>query len=233
MEVPTVVYDANVLYPAPLRDFLVRLGVSGLVRSRWTDAIHDEWIRSLLRNRPDLTPDHLRRTRALMDRAVRDCLIMSYEDRIDDLSQPDPDDRHVLAAAIHANAEIILTFNTRDYPKATLASYSIVAQRPDDFVAKLFDRDAGAICAVARAQRSALISPVQSVKQFLTTLRGVGLTKTAAHLETRPNDATEGQNQPERGAGESEQAGLGEQNATQTRTIRVVRFQSHVTFERR
>ena len=51
----TVIYDANVLYPAPLRDFLMRLALTDLFRARWTEEIHDEWIRNLLEARPDLT----------------------------------------------------------------------------------------------------------------------------------------------------------------------------------
>jgi hypothetical protein len=65
----TAVYDACVLYPAPLRDFLIRLGLSGRFRARWSAQIHDEWKRNLLLNRPDLTAEQLNRTSALMDRA--------------------------------------------------------------------------------------------------------------------------------------------------------------------
>ncbi len=59
-----VVYDACVLYPAPLRDFLVRLATKGLFAARWTDEIHAEWSRNLLQRRPELDPDQLPRTRA-------------------------------------------------------------------------------------------------------------------------------------------------------------------------
>jgi hypothetical protein len=71
----TVIYDACVLYPAPLRDFLMRLALIDLYRARWTDMIHDEWMRNVLKQRPDLKLEHLERTRALMNAHVRDCLI--------------------------------------------------------------------------------------------------------------------------------------------------------------
>lgn len=58
-----VLYDANVLYPAQLRDLLIRLAVGGLVRAHWTDAIHEEWIRNVLADYPDITREELRRTR--------------------------------------------------------------------------------------------------------------------------------------------------------------------------
>jgi hypothetical protein len=105
-----------VLYPAPLRDFLIRLGLSGRFRARWSAQIHDEWKRNLLLNRPDLTAEQLNRTSALMDRAIPDALISGYEELIAGLTLPDIDDRHVLAATIRCNASVIVTFNEKDFP---------------------------------------------------------------------------------------------------------------------
>ncbi|WP_345685903.1 hypothetical protein [Novipirellula caenicola] len=59
----TVVYDACVLFPAPLRDLLMQLALTGLFRARWSSMIHDEWTRSVLKVRPDLTVEQLSRTR--------------------------------------------------------------------------------------------------------------------------------------------------------------------------
>lgn len=106
----TAIFDACVLYPAPLRDCLMHLTITGLFRAKWTDEIHDEWIRSLLKNRPDLTKKRLQRTRNLMNSHVRDCLVAGYQDLIPSLHLPDEDDRHVLAAAIVAGADVIVTF---------------------------------------------------------------------------------------------------------------------------
>ena len=128
MEHPvTAVYDANVLYPAPLRDLFIRLAQAGLVRARWTEAIHDEWVRNVLKDNPALSLERLTRTRSLMTEAVRDCLVTGYEDLIESLSLPDPDDRHGLASGIRANAEVIITFNLKDFPAGVLASYNIEA----------------------------------------------------------------------------------------------------------
>lgn len=71
----TAVYDACTLYPAPLRDLLMHLALTDLFRAKWTDQIHDEWIRSVLRDRPDLALEQLERTRSLMNAHVRDCLV--------------------------------------------------------------------------------------------------------------------------------------------------------------
>jgi hypothetical protein len=96
----TALFDASVLYPATVRDILLQLAVTDLFRAKWTADIHEEWIRSLLRDRPQFKRADLERTRTLMDTGVRDCLVTGYQPLIPSLSLPDPDDRHVLAAAI-------------------------------------------------------------------------------------------------------------------------------------
>ena len=95
-------YDACVLYPASLRDFLVRLGGRRVFHARWTDQILDEMTRAVLPNRADLTAEQLQRTRTLMCEAVPGCLTTGYQGLIEGLELPDPNDRHVLAAAIRA-----------------------------------------------------------------------------------------------------------------------------------
>lgn len=112
----TVIYDACVLYPAPLRDMLMRLALTDLFKAHWTDHIHDEWINALLREDRHYR-ETLERTRELMDCHVRDAKVYGYELLIDNLNLPDPDDRHVLAAAIRCNANAIVTFNLKDFPR--------------------------------------------------------------------------------------------------------------------
>ena len=89
----TVIYDACVLYPAPLRDLLMRLALTDLYRARWSDQIHEEWITAVLRNRSDLSRAQLERTRSLMNAHVRDALVDGYQSLIPALELPDPDDR--------------------------------------------------------------------------------------------------------------------------------------------
>ena len=85
----TAVYDACVLHPPSVRDLLVRLGQTGLFRARWSDAILDEMIDSILDRQPDLDRTRLDRTRHLMCEAVPDCLVTGYERLIDGLELPD------------------------------------------------------------------------------------------------------------------------------------------------
>jgi predicted nucleic acid-binding protein len=135
----TALYDANVLYPAELRNFLMHLALTGLFRAKWSADIHEEWMSNLLRNRPDLTRAKLERTRSLMDRHALDALVIGYEHLIPDLTLPDPKDRHVLAAAIQGNATVIVTLNRRHFPAQLIAPFGLEAQHPDAFVMRLLD----------------------------------------------------------------------------------------------
>ncbi len=178
----TALYDACVLYPAPLRDLLMHQAMTDLFRARWTDQIHDEWMRSVLANRPDLKRQQLERTRDLMNAHVLDCLVTGYEGFIDGLQLPDPDDRHVLAAAIRAGADVIVTFNLDDFPDKILDPLGIEPQHPDVFVTHLLDLDAPAVCAAARRQRQSLKNPPKTVEEFLDCLTQQQLAQTTARL---------------------------------------------------
>jgi len=171
-----------VLYPAPLRDLLMHLALTDLFRAKWTDAIHDEWMRSVLKDRPDLKREQLERTRDLMNTHVRDCLVAGYEDLIPALKLPDPDDRHVLAAAIRAGADVIVTFNLADFPADALAEYGIEALHPDDFVTYQLDLAPHVVCAAAKRQRESLKNPPKTVAEYLEALERQGMAQTASAL---------------------------------------------------
>ena len=127
------VLDACVLYPAPIRDLFMHLALLDVFKARWTERIHDEWIGNLLENRPDLTREQLERTRGLMNANVMECLVEDYENTFETFDLPDPDDRHVLAAAITANADYIVTFNLKDFPREKTRPFGVFAIHPDRF----------------------------------------------------------------------------------------------------
>ena len=176
------VYDANVLYPATLRDLLVQLATTGLFRAPWTGRIHDEWTRCILAKRPDVTAEAVARTRRLMDLAVPDSLVVGYEPLIDAVSLPDPDDRHVLAAAVHAGAEWIVTLNLKDFPPAVLEPHELAAVTPDALVCGLIELDAAAIADAIRKQRPRLRNPPRTIEQHLARLREQGLGEAVERL---------------------------------------------------
>lgn len=178
----TAVYDACVLYPAPLRDLLMELALTDLFRAKWSSRIHDEWIQAVLANRPDLTAERLQRTRQLMDMKVRDCLVEHFDELIPSLSLPDPDDRHVLAAAIRGRADVILTYNLKDFPDKELHKYGITAQHPDEFLTHLLDLSPGIVCAAAHTHRARLVNPPKNASAYLQTLEQQSLTEFVAKL---------------------------------------------------
>ncbi|WP_352447313.1 PIN domain-containing protein [Mesorhizobium sp. M0013] len=174
--------DACVLYPAPLRDFLMELAAGGLFRAKWTDQIHDEWIRNVLKDREDLKPEQLARTKQMMNQAVPDCLVGDYEDLIDGLKLPDDNDRHVLAAAIYAACDAIITFNLKDFPRDYLAKFQLELLHPDEFLFHQFGLNTAAVVVAAQRCRARLKNPPKTAEEFLDTLERQGLTKTVAEL---------------------------------------------------
>lgn len=178
----TAFYDADVLYGSQLRNLMMHLAMTGLFRARWSEDVHEEWMTRLLRNRSDLTREKLERTRMLMDKHAEDALVTGYEDLIEGLRLPDPDDRHVLAAAIRGRADVIVTRNTKHFPDSALKPFGISAQHPDEFVVHLLDLAPGFVIEAVRRHRESLKSPAKTVEEYLEMLEKEGLTETVAIL---------------------------------------------------
>jgi len=177
-----VVYDACVLYPALLRDFLVSLALAGAVHARWSRKIQEEWKRNLLENRPDLLRGKIERTIRLMEQSIPEAVIEPDETLTASLELPDPNDRHVLATAIRAGASVIVTFNVRDFPKAVLEGFGVVAQHPDELAVGLLSVNAEAVLRAVRLQRARLHRPPISKVEYLDMLRDLGLVETSRAL---------------------------------------------------
>lgn len=178
-----VVLDACVLYPAMLRSLLMWLGKSGLYQPKWTAIIHDEWQRNLVENRPELPREQLKRIEDKMNDTLPDALVTGFEKLIPGLSLPDPDDRHVVAAAIRCDAEVIVTINMKDFPKENLAEFDIEAMHPDEFISDLFDLNQALVLNAVRETRANLKKPPVNVEQFLASLLKSGLPMTVKTLE--------------------------------------------------
>lgn len=177
----SVIYDACVLYPAPLRDLLMRLAVTGLFKAYWTDKIHEEWITALLRQGKH-SRENLEKVRDLMDKHVADAKVLGYESLIHGLTLPDMNDCHVLAAAIKVNADAIISFNAKDFPCETLDNYGIELLHPDDFIYYQLELNPILCCKVIKNQREALKKPPKTLEEFLLILQQQSLPQTVSTL---------------------------------------------------
>lgn len=179
----TAFFDANVFYGARLRSLIVELAQSNTFRARWSDQIHDEWMRNLANNRPHLKMESLEKTRRAMDRAVPDCLVSGYEPLISSLTLPDQNDRHVLAAAIRVGADVIVTFNLKDFPIEVIEPYGIHAKSPDDFILDLASLHPTVLLDAAHADRLHYQNPALSLDDYLNDLRKAKIIGTADFLD--------------------------------------------------
>lgn len=181
----TVIYDACVLYPAPLRDLLTRIAQTGITRARWSKEIEDEIRRSVLRNRTDLDASRFDRTLQLMRDAVRESLVTDCEELIPGLTLPDENDRHVLAAAIRCNAQLIVTSNLDDFPARELSKYGVEARHPDLFVVDQIHLAPARIYQIVTEQAAGLGSPPMTVDDVLDSLARDGLLQAVALLRAQ------------------------------------------------
>lgn len=177
------VLDACVLYPPSLRDLLMRLATRGIFAPRWTSEIQSEWVRNALANNAAMSSEQLERTCRLMELVDRNCEVTGYEGYIPVLHLPDPNDRHVLAAAIQASASHIVTYNLSDFPASVLEEHRVKAKHPDIFLAALMDENPVPFIEAVRAHRAALKNPPKSVEDYIDTLRVNRLNELALRLE--------------------------------------------------
>ena len=173
----TVILDANVLYPQLLRDTLLSLAGENLYHARWSATINDEWVRNLAKNKPEIA-DRLPAVVKLMCVSVPDCLVTHYEKLAGSIDLPDPDDRHVVAAAIVGHADAIVTFNIKDFPQAVLQPYGIEVQHPDEFIVNQLQLHKIQALSAIKKMRARWTNPARSAQELINAfeLRGLPLT---------------------------------------------------------
>jgi predicted nucleic acid-binding protein len=177
------VLDANVLYSNFTRDLLLSLFAARLYEAKWTDEINDEWVSHLLENRSGTDPSRLRRTVQLMNAIRPNPLVDNYKHLINSVELPDPDDRHVLAAAIACGARKILTWNLKDFPARFLSQFGIAADNPDRFIAALIHAAPERVVAVFKGVRLRQKKPKMEIAEFFDMLRRNRLNATGTALE--------------------------------------------------
>ena len=131
------VLDTNVIYPLWTRDLLLWFAFYELYIPKWSINIFKEWI-NVMKRKGVAEKEAIKRSE-VMNKAFPDALVKNYEPLIETLNLPDSDDRHVLAAAIKINANLIITNNLKDFPQDYLASFGIKAKCPDDFFTDIID----------------------------------------------------------------------------------------------
>jgi len=177
----TVIFDADVLYGQRIRSLLMELSMSGLFRPKWSADIHREWMTAVAK-KIGIDSGRLEMTRQFMDASVPDALVTGYDDLISSLTLPDPDDRHVLAAAIRCGASAIVTFNARDFPHAELSKYGIHTRHPDEFVRDVDWLNPGIVAAAAKADRLHYRNPPLSIDEYIDGIRNARLPMVANYL---------------------------------------------------
>lgn len=177
----TAVLDANVLYPTLVRDVLMSLAVEGLYHAKWSTLIHEQCIRNLSADRPDIA-DRLPAVAALMNSTIPDSLFSGFESLIPSLSLPDPQDRHVLAVAIAGHADAIVTFNLDDFPQELLDPFNIEVQHSDRFVNNQLNLHKLTALTAVKKMRARWTQPARSAEELIQALHDRKLPLTADTL---------------------------------------------------
>ena len=179
----TALLDACVLYPMAMADALMSLATAGLFAAKWTTRIEAEWIRSLEENRPDLQ-GRLDYRREQMREAVPDWEVEDQAWTIcaRGLELPDPDDVHVLAAALAGHADCIVTANLKDFPAEVVAQLGIEVIHPDQFIVAQWDLDQLVAVAAFKRMRARWKKPQASAEDFAAAMERGGLPATAQRL---------------------------------------------------
>lgn len=165
--------DANVLFPTVLREILIGAARAGLYRPLWSDRILEEWARATIKLGPGAEVI-ARGEIAALRVAFPAATVALPEALVARLWLPDPNDVHVLAAAIAGHADVIVTYNAADFPRHTLAEEGLDRQDPDQFLLALHDKspaEVSAVCEAVRAEAERLSGQPQPMRNLLKRAR--------------------------------------------------------------
>jgi len=179
----TALLDACVLFPIAVADALMSLATVGLFAAKWSTRIEEEWIQALEKTRPDLK-GKLGIRRDSMREAVPDWEVPAkdWDALVGCINLPDPDDHHVLAAAIAGHADCIVTSNLKDFPASAVQPFGIEILHPDDFTIKQWDLDELAAVAAFKRMRARRRKPEATAEDFAQAMERNGLAATAERL---------------------------------------------------
>jgi predicted nucleic acid-binding protein len=170
--------DTCSIFPAYLCDTLLRLAEAGTYRPLWSAGVLEELKRNLAEER-GLSSEAVTHRISEMRRAFPDAEASGYDTLIDAMTC-DPKDRHVLAAAVRGGAEVLVTFNTSDFPPKSTGDFDIAVVHPDDFLLDQLDLYPGLTVAALRAQAESYRSPAMTIEDLLGRLAAAGAPRFAS-----------------------------------------------------
>lgn len=179
-----VVLDACVLYPANLRDTLLRFAERGLYDVHWSDDILNELERSLLRS--ELSPASVTYVLTEMQHHFPEAKITGYQSLVASMTC-DPKDRHVLASAVRGKVSVIVTFNLKDFPRAALDPYAVDVIHPDDFLLGLLYLKPSEVIDEIIQQAVTNKRPPNTLSDLLDALTKSGVPSFAGKVRTQAN----------------------------------------------
>ena len=179
------ILDACVMYPITLTNVLAQLAVDGLYTAKWTKQIDEEWVGALLKSHHNFSPEQVSRRLNALHAAIPDWEIEEtlYSDLIEVLDLPDPNDRHVLAAAIAGHADCIVTFNAKDFPYLEMEKRGIEVLHPDDFISLQLTLEPVVALTAIKHIRARFKNPPKTAQEFIELLERVGLVGSADKLK--------------------------------------------------
>ena len=174
------VLDTNIIYPIEIRDILFWFAFDELYTPKWSKHIFDEWINVM--RRKNVPEKEISKRIGWPSKIFPDAMVENYEKLIENLNLPDLKDRHVLAAAIKSNADIIITNNLKDFPKDYLETFGLEAKSADDFLTDTIDLNPEIAIISFRKLVINRKNPNLDAYQVLDGLRKNGLKNTANYL---------------------------------------------------
>lgn len=176
----TAVIDANVLFPVVVRDYLLWLAVYELYTPKWSEKLLEEFREVFARKGKSL--ESAARQIGYINKACPDALIQNYETIIPSITLPDENDRHVVAAAVKCNANVIVTRNLFDFPNDYLKTIGLVAIDPDNFIADMVDLSPQRCREAFREMVLSKNKPPRDELEYLKIMRNNNLEETAKEL---------------------------------------------------
>ncbi len=176
------VLDTNVIYPLWIRDLLLWFAHYDLYTPKWSKHIFDEW--DVVMTRKGISEEDRSKRISIVNEAFPDGMVENYESLAQMLDLPDEKDKHVLAAAIKTNANLIVTNNLKDFPVDYLTSFSLSAKSADDFLTDIIDLNHDASIRAFKDMVLQKKNPPYDKYEVLDILRRNSLKDTADYLHT-------------------------------------------------